>query len=636
MERASHSRSGWAVAFVAALFLLFYLYIWLAINPRLLYETHPRFPVFFTGSAFFKAAMVRYGGPLEYVGGFLAQSYYLPWLGALVITLATGGICLATDAILRVMGANRLRFTSLIPAVIILVAHNYGFNQIPLLVGLLAALACATLYTRAPLQRDSSRVALFLALSLPLYFAEGGNYLVFAVVAGVFELLVRRRRLPALVAFLSIEAVPYLIGTYVFALDLPDAYGFLLPYHPFTTQWGRGAVALAYGVVVALVIGAGIRALAGSRRDRDDSDEAPAPTDASGDAGGRGRFRRLRPHPAVGWVLFLGAAAAAVALTVDRYTIVSLRIDEYARRRMWDEILLAAADLPVETYHVMVAQHVNEALHHTGQLPYEMFHYPQRADGLLFDMDVSGSVGERNKKIEGVKDLYYHIGDLDLRLGLVNEAEHEAHEALATHAEHGSVLYRLALINIVKEQPAPARVFLRALRRHLVYGRQAEDLLQRLEADPTLSSDPGIRRIRSVMLLEDDAGADFSGERDYLALLKRNKHNRMAFEYLMAFYLLTKDLDQFAANLPRLRDFDYPDLPRHYQEAVLLYEMDTSKRADRCGYEISDDVLEEFAHFWRDAAGSTGRGAIAGSFMREYGDTYFHYHLTGLSGLGSR
>ena len=123
MERASHSRSGWAVAFVAALFLLFYLYIWLAINPRLLYETHPRFPVFFTGSAFFKAAMVRYGGPLEYVGGFLAQSYYLPWLGALVITLVTGGICLATDAILRAMGANRLRFTSLIPTTVSIRYH---------------------------------------------------------------------------------------------------------------------------------------------------------------------------------------------------------------------------------------------------------------------------------------------------------------------------------------------------------------------------------------------------------------------------------------------------------------------------------------------------------------------------------
>jgi len=389
-------------------------------------------------------------------------------------------------------------------------------------------------------------------------------------------------------------------------------------------------------VPVALVIAAGIGALARSRRARDGSHEAPAPTEAPGDAAGRGLFRRLRPHPAVGWALLLGAAAATVALTHDRYTFVSLRIDEYARRGMWDEILVEAASLPVTSYHVIVAQHVNEALHHTGRLPYEMFRYSQRADGLLFDMDLSRTVKERNQKIEGVKDLYYHIGDLDLHLGLVNEAEHEAHEALAAHAEHGSVLYRLAVINIVKEQPEAARVFLRALRRHVVYGREAGNLLRRLETDPTLSSDAEIRRIRSVMLLEDDAGADFSGERDYLALLRRNKHNRMAFEYLMAFYLLTKDLDKFAANLPRLRDFDYPDLPRHYQEAILLYEMDTSKSADRCGYEISDDVLEEFARFWRDAPASTGQGVIAASFAREYGDTYFHYHLTGLSGLGGR
>ena len=129
-------------------------------------------------------------------------------------------------------------------------------------------------------------------------------------------------------------------------------------------------------------------------------------------------------------------------------------------------------------------------------------------------------------------------------------------------------------------------------------------------------------------------GFEVSGERDYLELLETNGHNRMAFEYLMAFYLLTRRLDEFAANLPRLRDFDYPDLPRHYQEAILLYEMDTTKRADRCGYEIDDDVLQEFADFSRDLRLCGGGEAAAGALMQRYGNTYFYYHLTELSGLG--
>ena len=60
-----------------------------------------------------------------------------------------------------------------------------------------------------------------------------------------------------------------------------------------------------------------------------------------------------------------------------------------------------------------------------------------------------------------------------------------------------------------------------------------------------------------------------------LRLLKRNRHNRMAFEYLMAHYLLTDKLEKLVANLYRFGDFDYPQLPRHCQEALIIYQETT-------------------------------------------------------------
>jgi hypothetical protein len=498
------------------------------------------------------------------------------------------------------------------------------------------ALACAAFYARVPVHRDGWRVALFLALSLPLYFAAGGPYLLFAALAGIYELLGRRRRLPALVAFLSIEAVPYLLGTYVFEVDLIDAYAYLLPYHPDTTDWGRDAILAACVFPPVALLAIGLWRLVAARRASWAAQAEPDQADAAEEPRRPPRLKRLRswhPHPAVGWLIFLALSAGVTYGTYNRWRVEVLRINYYAERRMWDSILRTARELPLDAYTTLVVQHVNEALFHTGRLPDEMFCYPQVPDSLLFDMTLSQNVDEMGFRLRATTEFFHQIGDLDLQLGLVNEAEREAHESLAIHGPQGVCLYRLAFVNITKRQPAAARVFLRALNRHLIYGDRARDLLQRLEADPSLASDPEIRRVRSAMLRRDWAGTDLSGERDYLELLKDNRHNRMAFEYLMALYLLERRLDEFAANLPRLRDFDYPGLPRHYQEAILLYERDTTKRADRCGHEISDEVLQEFVDFSRDLQVAGGPEVAARALMARYSDTYFYYYVTGMSGL---
>ncbi len=639
MAERRQSGSRQTIAFLAAFFVLFYLYVWLVIDTRVLYETEARFPVFFTGPTFLRSMMAHAGGLLDYVAGFLVQSYYLPWLGAAVITLVAGLICLATDAIVKSMGGGRGRFIALIPGVLVLVAESGGFSDLTLLLGLLAAMACAILYMRLPARRDLPRVGVFLGLSVLLYVAAGGPFLLFAALAALFESLARQRRLPALSALLSIEAIPYLLGTYVFGLDLTDAYAYGLPYHRDSGMWREEAILATYLLVPVAAAAVGAQRLAMSRRGREVTGSGSEGRQAPRPLAGRGRLARLsrlRPHPMVGWLLFLALSAAAVFLSYDRQRMASLRIDQYARDRMWEQILSTAQGFPAAYYNMMMAQHVNEALYHTGRLPYEMFRYPQREDALLFDMTLDTDVEKQNARIETALSLYYQIGDIDLRLGLANEAERDTHEALAIHGAHGCVLYRLALINIAKRQPEAARVFLRALQRHIIYGRRADSLLRRLREDPRLSTDPDIQRIRSVLPRENKVGLDPSRERHYLALLEANNHNRMAFEYLMAFYLLTRNLDGFAANLPRLRDFDYPDMPRHYQEAILVYERDATKRADRCGREISDEVLQEFADFRRDLAESGGPASAVTTLVERYGNTYFWYYVAGRSGLGKR
>ncbi|MHC4708814.1 MAG: DUF6057 family protein, partial [Planctomycetota bacterium] len=81
-------------------FILFYLYLWLEVNPQFIYHgggTIANFPSFFRSWAFFQKFTSYPGGPVEYLTALLSQSFYISWAGALVITLQAWLICLCTD-----------------------------------------------------------------------------------------------------------------------------------------------------------------------------------------------------------------------------------------------------------------------------------------------------------------------------------------------------------------------------------------------------------------------------------------------------------------------------------------------------------------------------------------------------------
>jgi hypothetical protein len=253
--------------------------------------------------------------------------------------------------------------------------------------------------------------------------------------------------------------------------------------------------------------------------------------------------------------------------------------------------------------------------------------------GLGRDPKVQGDLMQRRK------DLFLQLGDLDLELGLVNETEHEAHESLTTDGPHPEVLRRLALANIVKRQPEAAQVFLDALGRQLVQEPETRRLRARPAADPAWDRDAQVARVRSVMLLRDEVRMGDTLERRCPALLGRNPHNRMAFEYLMAYYLLTRQLEPFAANLPRLKDMGYPDIPRLLEEGALVYERNTRRTADCGGRRISGRTREDFLDFVEAGAPFIRLGdmeAAQRAVAARFGNTYFYYFAFGVSGAGKR
>ena len=113
--------------------------------------------------------------------------------------------------------------------------------------------------------------------------------------------------------------------------------------------------------------------------------------------------------------------------------------------------------------------------------------------------------------------------------------------------------------------------------------------------------------------------------------MKANPNNRMAFEYLMAHYLSTRQLDKVALHMNKLGNFDYPTTPRLYEEALLLGPIVNPGSPVNLGArQISFETAQRFQAF--SAATSRfgdDKRAAQQAVEREFGDTYWFYYLFG-------
>jgi hypothetical protein len=170
-----------------------------------------------------------------------------------------------------------------------------------------------------------------------------------------------------------------------------------------------------------------------------------------------------------------------------------------------------------------------------------------------------------------------------------------------------------------------ARIYLGALAKTLFDSRWAKDRLARLEADPNLAGDREIQDLRSRCLKKDATGLFYAREEILAALAGQDNRNRMAFEYLMAWYLQTRQMNKFIQNIGRLSEFGYAATPPLYQEALAIYAYPRGKAAD---YAISPEVRARFEDFSRIFnAFKRDKAAAMNDLAAKYRNNYFFYYI---------
>jgi Family of unknown function (DUF6057) len=439
--------------------------------------------------------------------------------------------------------------------------------------------------------------------------------LLFPGMVAVDELLIGKRPLLAAAAVAWGGVVPWALGM-LFGLEWKEAYGGFLVSDPGVTP-GLWPLTLAlYLFFPTVLAGAALwnwRARSVSPAPKDDRSSSREPR--------RPALRRVPVRWMATATFFLGVAAAAW-YAPDSLTRTMLEIDYHGQQEHWEEVLRLADQLPQGFYNVRCQRNTILALYHIGRLGDDLFRYPQRQA-----MDVF-STPEEERDI----GTYYQDSRLFLDLGYVNDAERCAYEALAISGDQPEILEQLAVISVVKGRPDAARIFLRALAKHPFHRRAAEDLLQRLESDRTLASDPRVSRIRENMVDKDRVSIARSVDEFYTDLLDKNPRNKMAFELLMAYDLVARSPDKVVANLSRLRDFSYPKIPRLWQEAWVVYTASTGRVPSIPGFALEPEVERRALDFQQILAAHASRPQDAATAAREVGlgDSYFYYLVSGV------
>ncbi len=606
-----HTHAG-AAAQSLLFFALWYVYLWRIVEPHLLFHgagAITDFPSFYRGWEFARAHLTSPGGPALYLSAFLSQLFYYSWLGALVVTLQAWATCLCIARLLDGTNLSRWRLAGYIPAVLLAALYGRYTWHFPTTLALLVALACACGYVALAHHQaaPATRLITFAILSLACYLVAGGAFLLFALLCALYEMqTIRGWRLT--VAYIVLGAmVPYVIGALAFGVSLDDAYTRLLPVSWRVLHYVERSRFVAVVYVLYLLVPAVILwGLVGTRLRR-------SPVDDSAQTATKERhLMNATLRWAVQTLLLIGVSAGIALASFDQKQKTRFAVDYYAFHGMWPKVLTEGRKNFNNRY---VMHAVDRALYHTGRLGDEMFRWPQDPAYLF----LTGT---------GRDWVHWQSFDVHLDLGLLNLAERSLTESLERLGERPMTLERLALINMVKGNVGTARIYLGALSKTLFHRRWAGYYLALLDADPSLSTDPTVQHLRSIALEQDRPLLGVSKEMLLLALLDKNGRNRMAYEYLMAWYLLNKQLPKFRNQAERLGELGYSELPRHFEEAILLYVYGTKQPLNLGGYQPRAQLQEQIGHILKTLDRHKGnRQAALPELAKYHGDTYFFYYL---------
>ena len=187
----------------------------------------------------------------------------------------------------------------------------------------------------------------------------------------------------------------------------------------------------------------------------------------------------------------------------------------------------------------------NLALAMRGQLTEHLFDYNQNGiSGLLPDVQ-SDAISPMP-----TAEAFYQLGMIYVAQRTVFEAQ----EAILDFQKSARCYKRLAQTNLINGNYEVARKYLMALQKTLFYREWANETLSLLGNEDAINKHPEYGRLRQFAYDKDFYFSDHVTPDMLESLFFSNTDNRLAYEYLMAYYMLTGDRESYRKLLIRLQN----------------------------------------------------------------------------------
>ena len=287
------------------------------------------------------------------------------------------------------------------------------------------------------------------------------------------------------------------------------------------------------------------------------------------------------------YVLVIVASWFGIKASFDEMTYDLIDYDFLVRTEQWDKIIEKAEKKPATT--PLSVSCVNLALSQKGMLADRLFEFYQNGgEGLFptFTRDMISPVS---------------TAEIFFRLGMVNDAERymfEAQEAIPNYRKSARLTRRIIECEIINGNYKVAAKLLRRLQKTLFYSNWADQTMALLGNEKAINRHPIYGKLRKYREKKQDFLFSDREMDQMLGLLFLNdNHNRMAYEYLMCYELLQRDMEKFMQYYPLGRFVDYDHIPRTFQEILIGNWMKTHSDPRTIPYSVDAQNVNNTLNF---------------------------------------
>ena len=529
-----------------------------------------QYQMFLFDIGYFLERIVLPGGLADYISEFLVQFYYMPVLGGTIIALLLMSIQAISWGLMKQYGMKAVfpgYLLSFVPSIVLWCAMGDQNLLLSFVVALSGALLMGWIHNR--FHNRLVKVVFELVSTALVYWFLGPVVFLYAALM-IGDTLMKGKQNGHILSSLGYSAC-LLILTVAWILLTTQSLQYPL-YRIFSgLNYYRypGTVSpLPLGVMIWTVV----VVFFGMVPD------------------GHAWIKKLQQSKVVmvlAYVLVIVASWFGIKASFDAMTYDLIDYDFLVRTEQWDKIIEKAEKKPATT--PLSVSCVNLALSQKGMLADRLFEFYQNGgEGLFptFTRDMISPVS---------------TAEIFFRLGMVNDAERymfEAQEAIPNYRKSARLTRRIIECEIINGNYQVAAKLLRRLQKTLFYSNWANQMMALLGNEKAINQHPIYGKLRKYREKKQDFLFSDREMDQMLGLLFLNdNHNRMAYEYLMCYELLQRDLEKFVQYYPLGRFVGYDHIPRSFQEILIGNWMKTHSDPRTIPYSVDAQNVNNTLNF---------------------------------------